>query len=319
MAAKDNCCGDDSHCEVRVLTVESSVVWGHIGNESVVFPLQVLGFDVSTINSVQFSNHTGYGKWKGQVLNAQDVSDLFEGLRMNGLLQFSHVLTGYIGSESFLEKVAETVSEMRKSNPALKYVCDPVMGDNGKLYVRKELVPVYRKVVTLADIITPNQFELEILTESEVTSEQEAFVAIDKLHQQGVKTVVLSSSSLGTKGILLCLASTAANGKPERFRLEIPQIEARFVGTGDLFAASLLAWMHKDGNLKVALEKTVATVQSVIQRTLAYAEKVAGEGKQPTPAQMELRLIQSKASIECPDIELHAEDVSHIPVSKSNS
>ncbi|PVD29273.1 hypothetical protein C0Q70_11870 [Pomacea canaliculata] len=302
MAAEEDC---------RVLSIQSSVVYGYVGNKSATFPLQVLGFDVSTINSVQFSNHTGYGKWKGQVLNADDVAELFEGLRINNLLHFSHVLTGYIGSESFLEKVGETVMEMKKSNPKLVYVCDPVMGDNGKLYVKEELIPVYReKIVTLADIITPNQFELEILTDSKVSSEEEAFIAINKLHQKGVKTVVLSSSELGSNGLLVCLASTAANGFRQKYRLEIPYIDATFVGTGDLFAASLLAWMHKDSDLKIALEKTMATLQAVIRRTLAYATKIAEKGMRPTPAQMELRLVQSKADIENPQVSLKAQDVS---------
>ncbi|KAK7107520.1 pyridoxal kinase-like isoform X1 [Littorina saxatilis] len=299
---------DELDC--RVLSIQSSVVYGYVGNKSATFPLQILGFDVSTINSVQFSNHTGYGKWKGQVLNAEDVSDLFEGLRLNNLLQFSHVLTGYIGKVSFLEKVGQTIAEMKQCNPDLMFVCDPVMGDNGKFYVPQELVPVYRdQIVPQADIVTPNQFELEQLTDMKVNSEEEAFAAIEKLHQSGTKTVVLSSSSLGSNGVLLCLASTAVNGNRQRYRLEMPKLDAIFVGTGDLFAASLLGWSHRDGELKAALEKTIATLQAVIKKTLAYAQKAAGPGNKPTSAQMELRLIQSKSIIENPSIEIRAENV----------
>ncbi|XP_076445797.1 pyridoxal kinase-like [Babylonia areolata] len=304
---------DAEELDCRVLSIQSSVVYGYVGNKSATFPLQVLGFDVSTINSVQFSNHTGYGKWKGQVLNAQDVGDLFEGLRMNNLLQFSHVLTGYIGKVSFLEKVGETIAEMKKSNPDLMFVCDPVMGDNGRFYVPKELVPVYQeKIIPHANIVTPNQFELEQLSGLTVSSEEEAFGAIDVLHNKGIPTVVLSSSTLGTKGILLCLASSALNGEKRRYRVEIPQLEATFVGTGDLFAACLLGWMHRDGDLKRALEKTVATVQSVIKKTFTYAKKVAGESNLPTSAQMELRLVQSKQIIESPTVEICAQDVSSL-------
>ncbi|KAL8610090.1 hypothetical protein ACOMHN_045487 [Nucella lapillus] len=301
---------DDMEC--RVLSIQSSVVYGYVGNKSATFPLQVLGFDVSTINSVQFSNHTGYGKFKGQVLNADDVRALFEGLQENNLMKFSHVLTGYIGNKFFLEEVGQRIAAMKKTNPDLIFVCDPVMGDNGAFYVPAELMPVYRdKIVPLADILTPNQFELEKLAGMEVKSEEEAFAAIDSLHDTGVRTVVLSSSTLGTNGNLLCLASSCLKGEKRRYRLKIPKLDAIFVGTGDLFAACLLAWMCRDqGDLKLALEKTVATVQDVITRTLSYAKKAAGENNKPNSANMELRLVQSKKTIETPEVQISAQDLS---------
>uniref|UniRef100_A0A0B6Y840 Pyridoxal kinase n=1 Tax=Arion vulgaris TaxID=1028688 RepID=A0A0B6Y840_9EUPU len=294
----------------RVLSIQSTVVFGYVGNKSASFPLQLHGYEVSTINSVQFSNHTGYGKWKGQVLDANEVSDLFEGLRINNLLDFSYVLTGYIGSETFLEKVGETVKEMKLKNPNLIFVCDPVMGDNGKLYVSEKLVPVYRtQIVEQADIITPNQFELEQLTQLPVETEQEAFTAMEKLHDRGVGIVVLTSSNLGGKETLLCLASIKKDGVHKHYRLKIPVIDNIFVGTGDLFAASLLIFMDKHKDLKVALEKTVAVVQNVIKRTIHHAIALAGPDVKPNMEQMELRLVQSKADIEDPKVELHAEEI----------
>ncbi|CAC5376074.1 pdxK [Mytilus coruscus] len=150
--------------ECRVLSIQSTVVFGYVGNKSASFPLQVLGFDVSTINSVQFSNHTGYGKFKGQVLNDDDVECLYEGLKENNIHNFTHLLTGYIGSKSFLQKVGDIIKDMKITNPTLTYVCDPVMGDNGKMYVPKELLPVYKEtILPLADIITPNQYEADCL------------------------------------------------------------------------------------------------------------------------------------------------------------
>lgn len=298
--------------EQKVLSIQSSVVYGYVGNKSASFPLQLHGYDVSQVNSVQFSNHTGYGKWKGQVLNAQEAADLFEGLRINGLLHsFSHVLTGYIGSDSFLRKVSETIREMKSKNPSLRYVCDPVMGDHGQLYVSEALVPVYRTdIVELADIITPNQFELEILTQLPVTTEEEAFTAMEKLHNRGVGTVVLSSSSLESEESLLCLASSKDKCGTKKYRLKIAKLDAIFVGTGDLFASSLLTWMDKDnGDLKSALEKTVSVVQKVITRTLKHAQSLAGPGVRPTMGQMELRLIQSKKDIENPQVEIYAEEI----------
>nr|KAG5706825.1 hypothetical protein BaRGS_004160 [Batillaria attramentaria] len=289
---------------------KSTVVWGYVGNKTAVFPLQVHGFDVSPINTVQFSNHTEYGHFKGQVLNDADLADLVSGLRTNNLLNFSHVLTGYIGSRSFLEKVVDVVKELKDKNPHLTYVCDPVMGDGGHLYVPADLVEPYRNlVVSQADILTPNQFELELLTESKVGSEDEALAAMGRLHEKGVKTVVLSSSDLGQPGMLVALASTESDGAREVYRLAIPSVDATFVGTGDLFACSLLIWLQKDRQLKDAFEKTVATVQAVMARTLDYARGNTAAGQKPSMADMELQLVQSKADIENPVVKLKAAKV----------
>eukprot|EP00850_Spirogloea_muscicola_P012385 SM000079S22503 [mRNA] locus=s79:550062:551716:- [translate_table: standard] len=149
----------------RVLSIQSHTVQGYVGNKAAVFPLQLLGFDVDPINSVQFSNHTGYPTWRGDVLNGEQLWSLIEGLEANNLLYYTHLLTGYIGSLSFLETVLRVLQKLRQINPDLTYVCDPVMGDNGKLYIRPELVPIYReKVAPLASLLTPNQFEAEQLT-----------------------------------------------------------------------------------------------------------------------------------------------------------
>lgn len=288
----------------QVLSIQSTVVSGYVGNKCASFALQILGFDVCPVNSVQLSNHTGYSCFKGQVLNAEDIECLYDGLKQNNIHgQFSHLITGYIGSKSFLLKVGEIIQDIRDSNPGITYVCDPVMGDNGKMYVPEELMPVYRDVIVpKADIVTPNQFEAELLTGIKITSEAEALQAMQCLHDKGPKTVVLSSTDLGSEGILVALASTIKNGEKECYRIEMPYVQAIFVGTGDLFASCLMAWMHKDNDLKIALEKTVSTTQIVINRTLQAAKEAAGKGNKPTPAQMELRLIQSKADIENPKV-----------------
>ncbi|KAK7108088.1 pyridoxal kinase-like [Littorina saxatilis] len=298
-------------CEKRVLSIQSSVVWGYVGNKTAAFPLQMHGFDVSPINTVQFSNHTEYGHFRGQVLNDTDLDDLVAGLRTNNLLQFSHVLTGYIGSRSFLEKVADVIKELRNNNPNLTYVCDPVMGDGGHLYVPADLVEPYRNtIVPLADILTPNQFELELLTERKVTNEHEALEAMGRLHDKGVGTVVLSSTDFATEGTLVALASTNKESGREVYRISIPKVDATFVGTGDLFACSLLTWLHRDKEIKSAFEKTVATVQAVMARTLTYAKENTSLGTKPGMAAMELQLVQSKADIETPVVTLQATKVS---------
>ena len=161
----------------RVLSIQSHTVRGHVGNKSACLPLQVLGYEVDNINSVQLSNHTGYPYYAGQILSGSDLDTLIDGLERNGLLEdYSHILTGYIGSLSFLESIASAVKkvidskrkemkdEKKSESNDVCYVCDPVLGDEGKLYVPEELVQAYKeKIIPLAGIITPNQFEVEKL------------------------------------------------------------------------------------------------------------------------------------------------------------
>ncbi|XP_033469803.1 pyridoxal kinase-like [Epinephelus lanceolatus] len=302
--------------ECRVLSIQSHVVRGYVGNKSATFPLQVLGFEVDSINSVQFSNHTGYAHWKGQVLTAEELNVLYEGIKLNKVNHYDYILTGYSRDASFLEMVVDIIQELKKTNPSLVYVCDPVMGDHGAMYVPEYLLPVYRdKVVPIADILTPNQFEAEILTGRKITTEQDAVEVMDLLHKMGPETVVLTSTDLPSKRgdqFLVALGSQKIV-KPDRSNtsqkicMDIPKVDAVFVGTGDLFAAMLLAWTHHHPkDLKTACEKTVSVMHHVIKRTITYANEMAGPGKRPSPAQLELRMVQSKADIEKPAIVVEA-------------
>ncbi|KAK3742083.1 hypothetical protein QZH41_017540, partial [Actinostola sp. cb2023] len=227
------------------------------------FVLQVLGFEVDTVNSVQLSNHTGY-----------------------------------VGCKSFLEEVLKVVEHLREANPNLVFVCDPVMGDNGKFYVPEELLPVYRDhLVPRADIATPNQFEAEMLTGIKIETENDAFKAMKVLHDKGTKTVVITSSEL-KKNMLVALGSSYRDGKHVSIRMEIPKLDVTFTGTGDLFTSLLLAWAYKHpNNLQLACEKTMSTVQTILKRTVEDARQKAKAGGnpdgKPTPAQLELKLIQS--------------------------
>lgn len=306
--------------ECRVLSIQSHVVRGYVGNRAAMFPLQVLGFEVDAVNSVQFSNHTGYAHWKGQVLTSQELHVLYEGLKANRVNKYDYVLTGYTRDKSFLAMVVDIVQELKQQNTRLVYVCDPVMGDKwngeGSMYVPQDLLPVYReKVVPMADIITPNQFEAELLSGRKIHSQEEAFEVMDVLHGMGPDTVVITSSDLPSpqgRDYLMALGSQRMrkpNGSTvtQRIRLEMHKLDAVFVGTGDLFAAMLLAWTHKHpDNLKVACEKTVSAMQHVLQRTIRCAKAEAGEGQKPSPAQLELRMVQSRKDIEDPKIVVQA-------------
>ncbi|XP_061698300.1 pyridoxal kinase-like [Syngnathoides biaculeatus] len=302
--------------ECRVLSIQSHVVRGYVGNKSATFPLQVLGFEVDSINSVQFSNHTGYAHWKGQVLKADELNVLYEGIKLNKVNHYDYILTGYSRDTSFLMTVVDIIQELKAANPSLVYVCDPVMGDHGAMYVPEELLPVYRdKVVPLADILTPNQFEAELLTGRKIVTTDDALEAMKQLHKMGPKTVVLTSTDLpSSQGdqYLVALGSQKTV-KPDgtmsivKIRMDIPKMDAVFVGTGDLFAALLLAWTHHHPkDLKAACEKTVSVMHHVIKRTITYANEKAGPGKRPSPAQLEMRMVQSKSDIENPDIVVEA-------------
>ncbi|XP_073943315.1 pyridoxal kinase-like [Choristoneura fumiferana] len=256
----------------RVLSIQSHVVHGYVGNKSAVFPLQVLGFEVDAINTVQFSTHTGYKHIKGNVLKNEEMEELIEGLILNEVDYYTHLITGYSRSPESLKQLAEIIKKLKQKNPQLIYVCDPVMGDNGKMYVPEDILPVYRDIVVpLADIITPNQFEAELMTGMPVKDLDGALKVIEALHQKGVKTVVLSSTELGDGDNIVAIASS----KGEQYIIKMPKVDATFTGTGDLFAALFLAWSYKtNNNLKLTLERVIATLQNIVQDTY---QKARGE------------------------------------------
>ena len=299
------------------------------------FPLQLHGFDVDPILSVQFSNHTGYGSWKGEVMTGEQLQSIVEGLESNGLLEgYTHVLTGYIGSASMLRTVARLVRKLRALNPALVYVCDPVLGDNGKLYVPAELVGIYRDdIVPLATMLTPNQFEAELLTGVTIATESDALGACQALHEAGPASVVLTSLDLEEdadepadggdpaddtkKGLgnphlrshqshITLLGSTSTPqlvGCSKRFRIVVPRIPSYFTGTGDLCAVLLLAWSSKiPDRLGNAAEKAVASLQGVLRRTAAAQAEAEASGKTGIGCR-ELRLVQSVDELLSPEVD----------------
>ncbi|XP_062107585.1 pyridoxal kinase [Humulus lupulus] len=290
----------------RVLSIQSHTVQGYVGNKSAVFPLQLLGYDVDPINSVQFSNHTGYPTFKGQVLNGKQLWELIEGLEENNLLYYTHLLTGYIGSVSFLNTVLEVVHKLRAVNPKLTYVCDPVMGDEGKLYVPPELVSVYReKVVPVASMLTPNQFEAEKLTRSRIESESDGREACNILHAAGPSKVVITSISIDGNLLLIGSHLNEEGESPKQFKIRIPKIPAYFTGTGDLMTALLLGWSNKyPDDLDKAAELAVSSLQALLQRTLNDYKKADHD---PKSSSLEIRLIQSQDDIRNPQVNFIAE------------
>jgi len=309
----------------RILSIQSHVVSGYVGNKSAVFPLQLLGYETDAVNSVQFSNHTGYtGGFRGSRMDDTGLAEILEGLSANRLDgRYTHVITGYVGTPTFLRALAKTVRDLKqkaaeaagldgdKINKKVVYVCDPVMGDIDPVgwYVPKSLLPIYKEeIVPLADICIPNEFELALLTDIKVTDESSAVRALRKLNEMGVETAVLSSCCFGQES-LSCYASQASSGQVAA--ISFPRLPVAFVGSGDLFTAMVTAWLdrHK-GDIFKALESTVAVMQAVLGRTLDHVGRHCDVAASAPEARLkELRLIQSKADIENPKVTIRAKKI----------
>jgi pyridoxine kinase len=263
--------------------------------------LQLLGFDVDFINSVHFSNHTGYENGlTGGVLDGDQLREVMKGLQDNNLLDdVGHLLTGYIGSASFCEAVLGVLKTLREQNSKVTFVCDPVLGDNGKFYVPPELVKVYQEsVIPAADVVTPNQFEVEQLTGINVTSLEKAKEACDALHTMGPSIVFITSAVFREEDtteerIAIIASQRKETGETERFRIDCPMIAGNFTGTGDLTASLLLGHLAKNpDNLPLVMERVINTMYAIIKRT--------HETPGTSVKSKELRLIQSKDLIENP-------------------
>ncbi|KAI8279412.1 putative pyridoxal kinase [Colletotrichum sp. SAR11_57] len=240
--------------DTRVLAVASHVVSGNVGNKIAVFTLQSLGCDVAALNTVQFSNHTGYRQWKGTKVSAQEIRDLFEGLKQSYLDDFDMMLSGYIPGAEAVMAVGDIAKELKakSGDGSFFWVLDPVMGDNGKLYVAEEVVPAYQSLVEHADLILPNQFEAELLSGVKITDMNSLQSAIHALHSKfRIPHVVITSVNLAAPdhppSHLSVVGSSMdpSTGAPRLFKIVFPAIDAYFSGTGDMFAALMTVRMRE--------------------------------------------------------------------------
>ena len=182
---------------VNVLSIQSHVAYGHVGNASAVFPLQRLGIEVWPVHTVQFSNHTGYGEWTGRVFDGQAIDEVVQGIADRGVLgRCDAVLSGYLGSADIGHAVTGAVARVREANPAAVYCCDPVIGDVGRgVFVRPGIEEFLREVaVPAADIVTPNHFELDLLsgtTTGSLDAVKDAVAAVQALGPRVLLTTSL--------------------------------------------------------------------------------------------------------------------------------
>jgi pyridoxine kinase len=253
---------------MNILSIQSWVAYGHVGNASAMFPLQRLGAEVWAVNTVQFSNHTGYGSWRGQVFGADLVRDLVQGIEDRGALpRCDAVLSGYMGDAAIGEAVLDALSRVRAVNPGALYCCDPVMGDVGRgLYVRPGIPEFMRdRALPAADIATPNQFELEWLTGLPVTTLAEAKAAVAALQATGPRCVLLTSLQVAETDPDQIEMLAAEGGAFHRIRT--PKLPLSVNGAGDAIAALFLFHRMKTGSAAAALGAAASSIHGLLRRT----------------------------------------------------
>lgn len=251
----------------NVLAIQSHVVHGYVGNRAATFPLQLRGWNVDAMNTVQFSNHTGYGSFEGRKTTADELSLLFKGLERQEF-EYSGLLSGYLPSAEAVHAVLSMGHQLRAKTPDLIWLLDPVMGDAGQLYVKEDVVPAYREALKsgIVSLTTPNYYEVELLTGITLDSESSVHRALDVLHKDfSVPYVVISSVEL--HGDLFCIASSSEG----KFSYQLNQIDSYFTGTGDLFAALLFDNFHRyKRNLRKAVGASLGALHSVLMRTYEF-------------------------------------------------
>jgi pyridoxine kinase len=253
---------------LNILSIQSHVSYGHVGNSAAVFVLQRLGIDVWPINTVQFSNHTGYGDWRGQINDAALIGDIIEGIEARGVLgECDGVLSGYIGDVDIGRAIVEAVSKVRVANPAAHYCCDPVIGDTDRgIYVRDGVPEFLREVaVPAADIVTPNQFELEYLSGRTIKTLQDALAAADALLALGARVVLVTS--LETRETPADSIDLLAVSAEARCRVRTPKLTVNANGAGDALAALFLARFLEESSIGNALSLAASSIHAILHRT----------------------------------------------------
>jgi pyridoxine kinase len=249
-----------------VLSIQSRVAYGHVGNAAAVFPLQCLGIEAWALDTVAFSNHTGHGRWRGDIIAAETVASLFDGIADLGVLpQIDAVLSGYIGVAQTGVVLLNIVARIKAANPQARFCCDPVIGDvDTGSYVREGVAEFFRDgALALADIVTPNRFELEFLTGRTIASVTDAAEAAAQLRLHGPRTVLVTSLDFAPDHLTML-----ASGDDGVWAVETPRLPAVLNGCGDVTAALFLGRLLGGEDLPDALAATAASMFAVIDTTL---------------------------------------------------
>lgn len=282
---------------MKVLSIQSAVAYGHVGNSAAVFPLQRIGVEVMPIYTVNFSNHTGYGAWGGPMISPDDVRAVIAGVEDRGAFpQIDVILSGYQGGEGIADVILDTVARVKAANPDAVYACDPVMGNAKSGCFVAPAIPVLlrERVVPAADIITPNQFELGFLTETEPTDLDSTLASVDAARAMGPRTVLVTSVERPERpeGTIEMLAADDAGA----WIVRTPHIPMKANGSGDVTAALFTAHYRSTGSAAEALARTTSSVFDLLTRTHESGER-------------ELQLVESQEAYAHPRMQFTVERV----------
>lgn len=259
-----------------VLSIQSHVAYGHVGNDAAMLPLQLLGIEPVAVHTVQFSNHTGYGEFKGQVFTPAHVQDVLDGLRARGVLErCTAVLSGYLGDAGVGEAILAAVQEVRASQPKAHYLCDPVMGDVGRgVFVRPGIPEFLRKrALSQASVITPNHYEFELLCGGPLTTvlaaTQAARTMLRQMHDSQSALIVITS--LRTDDLPTDQLATLAVTADKAWLVQTPYVDLHPLpnGMGDVFAAVLLGHLIQERAIPDAVSGAVSSLYALVSRTEA--------------------------------------------------
>ena len=253
---------------MRVLSIQSHVSYGHVGNSAAVFPLQRLGHEVMPVYTVVFSNHTGYGAWGGQLISGEVVRGIVEGIDdRGGLADVDLVLSGYQGGNDIGDAILDAVALVKERNPQAVYACDPVLGSaQSGCFVAPEVQNLIRdRVVPRADVISPNQFELGFVTGTDPHTLDETLASVDLARAMGPSTVLVTSVFQPDRPAdtveMLAVTDDGA------WLVQTPYLPEKRNGSGDVTSALFSAHLRTTGDAAFALERTAASVFELVENT----------------------------------------------------
>lgn len=253
---------------MNILSIQSHVSFGHVGNSAAVFPLQRIGHEVWPVHTVNFSNHTGYGDWGGPLVSAEDVTSIIDGIGRRGAFEkINTIVSGYQGGPDIAGAIVDAVTRIKEVNPDALYACDPVMGnEKSGCFVSDEIPPLLRdKVVPVADIISPNQFELGFLTGKKVGTLEETLDAIKAAQAMGPR-IVLVTSVQRPETEEGSIEMIAADGD-DVYIVKTPHLPFKRNGSGDVTTALFAGHYTETKDASVALARTASSVFDLLQTT----------------------------------------------------
>jgi pyridoxine kinase len=251
-----------------VLSIQSAVASGHVGNSAAVLPLQRLGFDVLAVDTVLLAHHPGQGRgWRGHKVAPAEIAEILNGLADRGALgRCTAVLSGYLGAPEVADLVLRAVEALHRIRPDGLYLCDPVIGDDhtGVFVAQGVADAISDRLLRAAAIVTPNRFELSHLSGREVESLADARAAAAAIRARGPRLVVVTGLELPEVPDTLGLLADSADAS---WLVTTPRMPGLVHGTGDLFSALFLGHYLRTRDTKTALELASAATFAVVERT----------------------------------------------------